>query len=515
MTTSAKELADATALNAKGRLPDDPLETGELMRSETEQQIAVAAEQASLTQDEDALCVQYPLTDIGNGKRLVTRHRWRLRYCGAWRKWLVYDGRHWQTDTGQAAEAFAKETALAIDREVLILPEGKKAAQRKHATGSSSAKSVANMLAMARSEPGVPLQPVELDSDPLLLNVNNGTIDLRTGDLLKHQPGDLLTKLAPVDFDPQARCPEWEAFVQRIMRGDETLKGFLRRAAGYALTGDVGADAFFFLQGGGANGKTTFLNTLARMMGDYAAALPAEVLLEARGERHSTDKTLLHGARLAICQEVKEGRRFDMAAVKALTGRDLITARRMREDNWTWAPTHKLFLAANSKPRVPESDEAAWRRILLVPFDETIPEAERDPRLEERLAKELPGILAWAVRGCSEWLQDGAGRKGLAAPERVREATANYREEEDLVGGFLEARCVLGGSYQVQQPVLYKSFCGWCDETKDEPLRKRDFNARIQQRFGDAKKGNGARQWHGVTLRTAPVQGEMPGVARA
>jgi putative DNA primase/helicase len=495
MTQGASKRVDAADLVAKRALAADPFLGGEEI--------------------EDALCASHPLTDIGNGKRLVARHQGELRYCGVWRKWLVYDGRRWQTDTGHAAEALAKDTALAIDREVLMLPEEARKEHRRHASKSSSAQSVASMLAMARSEPGVPLRPDELDVDPFLLNVNNGTIDLRTGRLRAHQRGDLLTKLAPVDFDPQASCPAWEAFVLRIMKGDATLIGFLRRAAGYALTGDVGADAFFFLQGGGANGKTTFLNTLARMMGDYAVAVPAEVLLEARGERHSTDKTLLHGARLAICQEVKAGRRFDMASVKALSGRDLITARRMREDNWTWAPTHKLFLAANSKPRVPESDEAGWRRIMLVPFEETIPEAERDPRLEERLAQELPGILAWAVRGCSEWLEDGAGRKGLAAPDRVREATANYREEEDLVGGFLEDRCVLGLSHRVQQPVLFESFCSWCQENKDEPLKKRDFNARIQQRFGDAKKGNGAKWWHGVGLQGAAVQSEMQGVTSA
>ena len=266
----------------------------------------------------------------------------------------------------------------------------------------------------------------------------------------------------------------------------------------------------------GPNGKGVFLNTLTSVLGDYAAVLPPELLLEARGERHSTDKTMLHGVRMAICQEIKEGRRFDLGTLKSLTGRDPITARRMREDNWTFLPTHKLWLAANNQPRVPENDEATWRRILLVPFSVTIPEAERDPGLSARCAREAPGILAWAVRGLLDWQATGEGRKGLGPPEPVSKATAAYREQEDTIGAFLRDRCILTPAAVVAKGVLYDEFRNWCEVERESSIPKRNFISRIERLDGisDAKVG-GNRGWRGLSLQGAPIQSSLHDGPRA
>ena len=459
----------------------------------------------------DARCADRLCSDIGNGQRLVLRHGDDLRYCHPWKKWLVYDGSRWRLDEMGTAAARAKRTALSIYSEVAACSEAiQMGLLQKHAPKSCSVRAVTGMLSMAASEPSVAIVPEMLNRDQWLLNVRNGTIDLRTGELRPHSRADLITNLAPVDFDPKAECPTWLAFLDRIMAHDGTLISFLQRAVGYTLTGDVGADAFFFAFGGGANGKGVFLNTLTAMLGDYAAVLPAEVLLESRGERHSTDKTMLHGVRMAVCQEVKEGRRFDVGTLKALTGRDPITARRMREDNWTFLPTHKLWLAANTQPRVSENDEGTWRRILLVPFSVTIPEAERDPALSAKCAREAPGILAWAVRGLAQWRAAGEGKKGLEAPDAVSNATAAYREQEDVIGAFLRDRCVLVSSASTPKAELYAEFQSWCEAARETLMPKRAFLIRIDRLDGvsDAKvRGN--RGWRGIGIQGAPIQEPM------
>ncbi len=213
---------------------------------------------------------------------------------------------------------------------------------------------------------------------------------------------------------------------------------------------------------------------------------------------------------MAVCQEIKEGRRFDLGTLKSLTGRDPITARRMREDNWTFLPTHKLWLAANNQPRVPENDEATWRRILLVPFSVTIPEAERDPGLSRRCAQEAPGILAWAVRGLLDWRSAGEGRKGLGAPEPVTSATAAYREQEDMLGAFLRDRCVLVSTASIAKGELYEEFQKWCEANREAAMAKRNFIARVDRLAGVTDgKVNSNRGWRGIGILGAPQQNDL------
>jgi putative DNA primase/helicase len=256
-----------------------------------------------------------------------------------------------------------------------------------------------------------------------------------------------------------------------------------------------------FLYGLGANGKSTALSTLHAMLGDYATPAPRGLLFRARGERHPTELATLHGRRFVTCSEIEDGQAFDEALVKDLTGGDPIECRRMREDFWTFTPTHKLFMAGNHKPTVRGDDEGIWRRMRLVPWTVTIPEAERDTMLSEKLRAELPGILAWAVRGCISWQA-----KGLETPRAVRDATSDYRSESDLVGQFFAEHVVFERDANMARKVLRETYETWCKENGADALGAKRFAGRLRERgVVDGKVRQGAQVldgWRGVRLAT-------------
>src|SRR5215213_6238174 len=350
-------------------------------------------------------------TDYGNAERFVDEHGGSVCWCGPWRKFLVYDGRHWVRDDTGEVERLMKSTVRRIYAEAA---EAEDSQERKaiadHAKRSESAKRINDALRLARSEPGIPIVPRQLDADPWALNVLNGTVDLRTGKLRPHDREELITKLAPVEYDPDAKAPNFEAFLARILPS-EALRRFVQRAIGYAAAGVVSEEVLVILYGVGANGKSTLVNVVMEALGDYATkASPPTELAD------------LFGARFVASVETDEGRRLAEDLVKQLTGRDPIKARRMREDFWQFDPPHTLFLATNHRPEVKGTDYAIWRRLKLVPFEITIPGAEQDKGLPEKLREELPGILARIVRGCREWQREWQ-RDGLGEPAEVRSAT--------------------------------------------------------------------------------------------
>lgn len=287
------------------------------------------------------------------------------------------------------------------------------------------------MVTLAESEPGIPVLPGELDRDPWLLNVKNGTVDLRTGELRPHKRDDLITKIVPVEYDSEASCPTWLAFLNRIMDGNERLIAFLQRAAGYSLTASTQEQCFFLLYGTGANGKSVFLTTLLAVMGDYGIQAAPDLLLAKSGESHPTEVADLFGARLVVATETEAGRRLAENLVKQHTSGDRLKARFMRQDFFEFEATFKIWLATNNKPIVKGTDYAIWRRIKLIPFTVTIPPEERDKSLPAKLRQELHGILAWAVQICLEWQ-----KYGLNEPQEVTAATCAYRDEQDILGSW-------------------------------------------------------------------------------
>jgi putative DNA primase/helicase len=450
----------------------------------------------------------FNLTDIGNAERLIARHGRDLRYVPRWHEWLVWDGRRYKPDETHDVERLAKETVRAFHDSIdaMDLPRKEKEEQRKHALASEGDRKIAYMLARARAEVGVSIRTDALDADPWSLTVENGTIDLHTAQLREHNRDDLVTKLVPIRFDPDARCDLWESFLDRIMGGNQVLISWLQRAVGYSLTGMTSERCFFLLHGIGANGKTTFLEIVRAIAGDYATQTDFTTFLEKKSDGPRNDIARLFGARVVTSSEVGEGKRFAESLVKSLTGAEVITARFLNQEFFEFMPTFKVFLAANHKPVIRGTDEGIWDRVRLIPFGVRIPPEERDPELLAKLRAELPGILAWAVAGCVLWQ-----REGLGIPDEVRAATASYRSESDTLGAFLEEYCELGDTELHMEPAnsLYNAYAAWAKEGGEYQLSQTAFGRRLAERGILAeKRGAGASRkvWRiGLRLIARPT----------
>lgn len=445
-------------------------------------------------------------TDSRNAERLVESYGRDVRYCWEWKKWLAWDGQRWAINAEGEVLRRSKDTARTIYAEAAgVKNDSDRREAVKWARQSEAERARRAMVHLARAEPGIGIKPQELDSHPWLLNVANGTLDLQTGDLRPHRRRDLLTKLAPVAFDPSAKAPRWEEFLVEIMNGRRHLADFLRRAAGYSLTGDVREHVMLFLYGTGRNGKGTFLNTLRAALGDdYSREVASDVLLVRRHDGHPTELAQLHGKRFITTTEAGEGRRFNEALLKHVTGGDKINARGLYEDPWDYSPTHKLWLGANHRPTIHGSDPAIWSRLLLIPFDVSFLGRE-DKMLGATLLEELPGVLAWAVRGCLEWQ-----RGGLAPPVEVQAAVEAYHDEEDAVREWLRDRCETGEGLREQPKALFDDFGGWWAETKggQQPLNSQEFYKRLTSMGFQSESGERRRWRRGLALKRAEA---LPG----
>lgn len=442
------------------------------------------------------------LSDLGNARRIVALHGHDLAYAHALGRWLVWDGLRWAEDQTGEVERRAKSTVRSILEEAASAEDlDKRKAIASHAIRSESARAIAAMISLARSEPGIAATVDELDVDPWSFNVVNGTLDLRRGQLRPHDRADRITKLAPVPFAPDATAPKWDAFLHRIMAGNRQMIAFLQRLAGYCLTGDTTEGVLPILWGDGANGKTTLIETLRFVLGDYAQQAPEQFLASRRPDVVPADIARLRGARFVSAVETEEGAPLAESLVKRLTGGDRITARFLYREFFEFRPVAKIVLATNHRPRVRGDSHAIWRRLRLIPFSVTIPEHERDLRLGEQLQREAPGILAWAVKGCALWLRDG-----LAPPPEVESATHAYRAENDPVSQFIADRCVKGTNLRVKAADLYAAYRTWSfeqGEDQSQTLRQNALGERLAARGFEPRPYGKARErhWFGIGLR--------------
>jgi putative DNA primase/helicase len=420
-------------------------------------------------------------TDYGNAERLIDFHGDDLRYCYAFKSWLVWNGSRWVLDDGAEVMRRAKKTVRTIYTEAAVQENvDLRKMFSQHAVRSESRPRLAAMIDLAQSEPGVAVQPDDLDADRWLLNVKNGTLDLRTGELREHSRAYLCTKLAPVEYDDKATCPEWMCFLLRIFDNDASILAFLRRAVGYSLTGMVNERAFFILYGTGANGKSTFLDVLRYVLGDYAANAEARSLMvKTSSSAANEDIARLRGARFVTASESERGDELATANVKHLSGNDRRTARELYGHLFEYDPTDKWWLATNHKPRITDTAPAIWDRVKLIPFNVRIPEAEQDKKLADKLKAEAAGILHWAVEGCLDW-QHADG--GLGAPKAVVDATKAYREESDMLTRFVSECCTEDVNASVTLKALYDTYFKWCMDTGERADTKRDFSQTLAER---------------------------------
>lgn len=414
-----------------------------------------------------------------------------LRYVPFW-GWMRWNGTVWlrlPTKLAVFAEARQVCRSVAATLEVGNHPFLQAAARQIASSGTMRA-----VERVARSDQRHAATVDQWDRNEWALNTPAGIVNLRTGELELHNRLAYCSKLAPVA--PGGDCPQWMQFLDEITAGDPLLQDFLKRVAGYCLTGSTRDHALFFLHGLGANGKGVFVNTLSGILGDYATTAPIETFVESNQDRHSTELAKLKGARMVNASETSGGRAWNEAKIKLLTGGDTITARFMRQDFFDYIPQFKLVISGNYRPDLRNVDEAIRRRLHLIPFAVTIPKEKRDPDLTEKLKEEWPGILRWAIEGCSEWQQIG-----LAPPDCVRTATEEYLDAENTIEHWISECCEVGSHHVDSTGDLFQSFRDWCRQAGEHEGTQKHFSqALTAHSFKKAKEG-GRRVFIGIRLK--------------
>ncbi len=374
-------------------------------------------------------------TDSGNARRFLTALASHVSYVPRWHTWMVYDGGRWRLDHGDTlvSHLAARIAVGLLDHTADVRHDEKKLkALLRNVRKAESAPGVAATLKLASTEPGVAIDHEALDADPWLLNVRNGTIDLRTGERRPHDPSDLLMMMAEADYEPDATAPTWDDFLAATLP-DPDVRAFVRRLCGLALVGVQIEHVLVICLGGGANGKSTMTKVVADVLGDYAIVAARDVLLALKHDAHPTAKADLFRRRFAHSGELPPAAKLDEAQAKELTGGDRIKARRMREDFWEFNPSHLLWLHANHRPTIEGTDDGIWRRVLLIPFDVQVPRDERDPHLADKIVRnESAGVLRWMLDGLADYTN-----VGLAIPDKVTAATDAYRTNSNTVALFL------------------------------------------------------------------------------
>lgn len=444
------------------------------------------------------------MSDLGNAERFVDQmDEWgtQVLYCQAWRKWMCWDKSRWAVDDNNSVRGLLSKSVRSMHNKVN--PHDPEDDQKKFARfiqKSENAKSFDNILSQVRHL--TPVKTGQLDKNPWLLNCKNGTINLRTGELRKPNRNDLVTKHTPIGYgNRDDECPMWEEYLDIVTGGDRDLQRFLQMAAGYTLSGMTSEQCFFVLYGRGKNGKSTFIEVLAMILGeDYATTASMDSFMEKRYETIRNDLAAMKGMRMVSAVEANQGQKLDEALIKSVTGGDRVSARFMRGEFFSYKPEFKLWLGVNDRPRIGGDDEGIWRRIRLVPFTHAIPVEKRKKDFPERLrrAGELPAIMRWAVEGCLAWLKTG----DLNSPESVEAATEEYREEQDIMGTWMRQRCAVGPDYEIASKTLYDDYRDWASENGHRSYSMTNFVTRLKERGFSTRRTNRARFLVGMTLTT-------------
>lgn len=432
-----------------------------------------------------------PFNDFGNALRLIALFGERMRYCHDFGKWMTFTGSHWLVDRLDAARSFAQECIVEFVHQ---------ATARNSDAGAKFAGRCLNsqrLTAMLReAQPHLAIAPEQLDIHGDVLNFLNGTVDLRTGELLRHNPKDFITKVVQFKYVPGAPCPCFIQFIQQILPG---LADYLQTAIGYSLTGSTSEKVAFICHGAGNNGKTTLLSTMQQLLDDYATLLQIDTLM-VRSESNNTQADLadLRGARFVMTSETEEGQRLAEGKLKRITqGMGLIKAVRKYENPIEFPETHKLWIDCNHKPTVRGRDNAIWNRLRLLPFQVTVSAEEMDHDLPLKLLAEGEGILAWAVEGARRWFKEGLGK-----PDIVESAGLAWRTDSDQLRRFIDECCVVGEFARAKARPLYVAYREWTEEAREHAVAETEFsNALIDLKFSK-KHTNSGTVYQGIGLRS-------------
>ena len=443
----------------------------------------------------------YTFDDMGNAERFVDLFGENVRYCYTEKKWYFYNSMRWSVDNlgvilrmaDKCVEAMKAEAKLYLQADEESGGDMAKAFE-KHMKSSRSNKSKKAML--NEIEHHLPILPIQMDRYKMALNTPSGIINLKNGDVKAHNPEYYFTKITSVDCAEAADCPRWLAFLDDIFAGDKDLIRYIQKAVGYSLTGSTAEQCAFFLYGTGRNGKSTFIDVIRDVFGDYAANIQPETIMVKSSQSNAinSDIARLKGARLVTSVEPNEGVRLNEGLLKQLTGDDTVTARKLYSEEFEFKPEFKLWMATNHKPIIRGTDTGIWRRIHMIPFNVQIPEDKVDKNLTHKLKAEMAGIFKWCIDGCLMWQ-----REGLQMPAAVLKSVREYRREMDVISAFIEDKCTFEGT--VQASMLYAAYVSWADSNNEYCMSNTKFSTELAKRF-EKIKGRNYNYFTGISIRS-------------
>lgn len=439
-------------------------------------------------------------TDMGNAKRMAAKYGGDIRYVIETKQWLSWTGNFWREINDLDIVALAKMIPMELHIEADQVADDKlRKEMKRHASATEGALKLQHMIELFKSEPGIAVNIDELDRNRFLFGVQNGVINLKTGKFGEAKREMLITQVSPVTYDPDATCPLFEKFMMQIMKKDKEVVRFVQKAVGYSLSGSVSEQCLFFLYGYGANGKSTFLNIIRAIVGDYGTQAAGETLLEQNRSSNgpSEDLARLRGKRIVCMSEFDDQKAFAEGLFKSLTGGDPIIARRLYQGMFEYLPAFKLFMAANHKPIIKSGGYSVFRRMRLIPFDVTIKKQDQDPHLEQKLKEEAAGILNWAIEGCLEWQKKG----GLDVPKTIEKATAEYQQEMNVVQSWISECAVVGTKYRGSCAELFHSFEAWVKDQYGWTHFSKNKFGRSMLENGFKPKKTPQLMYLGLTLR--------------
>jgi putative DNA primase/helicase len=427
----------------------------------------------------------------------IDHHLKRVRFVDSWDEWLVWGGKRWERDPSETAiMGYARKFSKRLWQDMQVVPSSHAKDAANFCARANNTSGIKSYLYQAKSDERIAIHHDKLDSHDYVLNLPSGTLDLKTGDHYAHRPSDFLTKLAAVNFCENAKCPKWLEALNTIFAGNKELIRYVQQLLGYGMTGDTGEHILIVAYGTGCNGKSTIMNVILNLLGEYAA--PAiESLLIGQKHEHLCHIAMLYGLRLVTVSETSKDAPLREARVKELTGDEYITARRMRENPWKFRRTHTFWMSTNHLPKVNGNDEGIWRRIKVIPFLTDIREVTTpNTELVQQLVKdEGPGILNWLLNGVKDYLQNG-----FQEPDCVKLATDNYRAEEDEVGRFIDDECTIGNYQQCLAGELYSRYEAWGGELSQTGFGGDMGNRGYKKQRQTAGKHRNKYMYYGLSL---------------
>ena len=442
---------------------------------------------------------QLQFTDITNCDYFLKAYGDTIRYCSKWNKFLLWNGTCWEIDSDDMVSAMYRSFVHEMYRALRVINDLKLLTEfEKHLKRSENYKKILSAIGVMKMTEFIRIKSDKMDLDNYLFNAEKLTLNLKTGECQEPDKNNLITKKSNFIYDKKAKCPTWDMFLMQIFNNDLDLIRFVQKAMGYSLSGDTSEQCLFILWGTGANGKSTFLNVLQHLFGDYASTARTETFMKKTTEQ-SNDLARLKGARLVTTSEAEQGKQLSESLIKQITGGDKLSARFLYGEFFDFVPTFKIFMATNHKPNIKGSNNGIWRRIKMIPFTVTIPPEKRDKHLTEKLIAENSGILNWLLEGYAMWEKEGLSKE----PQAIAEATAEYRDDMDSIQTFINECLEFDASEKsrLENSVLYATYENWCTKNNEHLMSHKWLSTQLQEKGLRKKSSNGVRFWQGLSVR--------------